>query len=150
MTTIHERIQERGEQREYAQDKLLEDVTEELLFELENRGLTKADLASLLGKSKPFVTRLLNGDHNMTLRTLADVCYVLGVNPQVIINGDAHFAAIENKWSEIQPVVDGVECQISHVRGRCSLVKSNHAAQHQESLRWKSPDDVMITEAEVA
>ncbi len=44
---------------------------------LKERGLTKADLAAKLGRSKSFVTQLLNGHANMTLRTLSDIMCVL-------------------------------------------------------------------------
>ena len=45
---------------------------------LKEKGLTKADLAARLGKSKAFVTQLLNGHANMTLRTISDVMCALG------------------------------------------------------------------------
>ena len=45
---------------------------------LKEKGLTKADLAARLGRSKAFVTQLLNGRANMTIRTASDVLCVLG------------------------------------------------------------------------
>jgi hypothetical protein len=41
------------------------------------RGLTKAQIAAILGKNKSFVTRKLSGSSNMTLETLADLAYAL-------------------------------------------------------------------------
>jgi hypothetical protein len=40
-------------------------------------GLTKAQIAVILGKNKSFVTRKLSGASNMTLETLADLAYAL-------------------------------------------------------------------------
>ena len=45
---------------------------------LERRKMKKADLARLLNKTPAFVSQLLNGKANMTVRTLAEVVYVLG------------------------------------------------------------------------
>lgn len=52
---------------------------QELVFQaMEDKGVTKADLARLLDTSPANVTQLLSGDRNMTLNTLAEVLYVLG------------------------------------------------------------------------
>lgn len=40
-------------------------------------GVNKAELARRLGKSRAYVTQLLGGRANMTVRTLADVAYAL-------------------------------------------------------------------------
>ena len=45
--------------------------------------MTKADLAKALGQSKAHVTQLLNGGRNMTLRTLSDIAYTMGLRAQV-------------------------------------------------------------------
>ena len=39
--------------------------------------LSRQQLADRLGKSKGFVSQLLNGERNMTLRTLADLAHAL-------------------------------------------------------------------------
>lgn len=46
------------------------------LMEKENK--TKADLARNLGQSKAHVTDILSEDRNLTLKTLAKVCFQLG------------------------------------------------------------------------
>ncbi len=47
--------------------------TEEICRTMEERGLSKAAVAGLIGKSKAFVTQVLSGQRNMTLRTLAEL-----------------------------------------------------------------------------
>lgn len=60
------------------QERLILDATE-LVYELmEDEGLNQRELAKRLGKSKGFVSQVLNGKRNMTLRTLADLFHVLG------------------------------------------------------------------------
>jgi transcriptional regulator with XRE-family HTH domain len=78
-----------GERRLARQEQLLFDATELISRVMKEEGVTKADLAKRLGKSKAFVTQVLRGQSNMTLRTLSDLADVLGyvvelgaVNPQ--------------------------------------------------------------------
>jgi transcriptional regulator with XRE-family HTH domain len=59
------------------QEELILDVTELLSGALEERHLTKSDLAEKLGKTKGFVTQVLSGNRNLTLRTIADIADAL-------------------------------------------------------------------------
>jgi transcriptional regulator with XRE-family HTH domain len=75
---LHEWVHASSERaRSYAQEALIVDVAEEIWAALAKSELTKADLAARLGRSKAFITQLLNGSRNMTLRTLADIAYAL-------------------------------------------------------------------------
>lgn len=65
-------------QRLFAEESLIIDAAEEVWAVMELKGITKADLAALLGTSKANITQLLNGSRNMTLRTLADISHSLG------------------------------------------------------------------------
>jgi transcriptional regulator with XRE-family HTH domain len=53
-------------------------ATEEILHLMQKEGITKADLAKALGKSKAYVTQALAGGRNMTLRTLAAFAWACG------------------------------------------------------------------------
>ena len=61
-----------------AQGDLIMEVTETLCELLENEKVSRKELADRLGKSKGFVSQLLNGGRNLTLRTVADILHVLG------------------------------------------------------------------------
>ncbi len=74
-----------GHDKQFAQDKLIFNVTEDLLLAMEDLKVKKSDLARRLGKSKANVSSMLDGDRNMTLRTLASICFELGVNVDVHI-----------------------------------------------------------------
>jgi transcriptional regulator with XRE-family HTH domain len=65
-------------ERLLAQEELILDATETIVALLEERGISRQELAARLGKSKSFVSQLLSGERNMTLRTLGDVGYALG------------------------------------------------------------------------
>lgn len=57
--------------RLFEQERLFVEVTELLTSAMDVQGITRAELAQRLGKTKSFVTQVLRGRHNMTLRTLA-------------------------------------------------------------------------------
>jgi ribosome-binding protein aMBF1 (putative translation factor) len=69
------------EDRELAQlvrqEELILGVTELVLEKLEERGLSKSQLASMLGTNKSYITQLLRGSRNMTLRTVSDIFFSL-------------------------------------------------------------------------
>jgi transcriptional regulator with XRE-family HTH domain len=58
---------------QFQQERVILDVAVLIRALLKEQGLAKADLAARLGRSKAFVTQLLNGRANMTLRTLSDI-----------------------------------------------------------------------------
>lgn len=66
-----------------AQEKLILDVTESVFEQLELQGKSKADLAKCMNRSNAYITQILNGSRNMTLRTLADIAFALGVEPRL-------------------------------------------------------------------
>jgi len=61
-----------------SQEDLILDFTETICDLLEKEKISRKELADLLGKSKGFVSQLLKGDRNPTLRTVADNFHVLG------------------------------------------------------------------------
>jgi transcriptional regulator with XRE-family HTH domain len=63
--------------RQYEQERLILWTTEELARMMHEQDLSKADLARALGTSRAYVTNLLSGRTNLTLRTLADVAAVM-------------------------------------------------------------------------
>ena len=49
-------------------------------WRVENQGASRAELARRLGLNKSVLTRRLKGTSNMTLKTIADLAWVLGRN----------------------------------------------------------------------
>lgn len=60
------------------QERLIFEVTEALSEALAKEGITKAELAEKLNKTKGFVSQILAGGRNLTLRTIADFADALG------------------------------------------------------------------------
>jgi transcriptional regulator with XRE-family HTH domain len=77
---------ETREERLFARQDFVYNVTEDLLVAIETQNITKQDLANRLGKSRSFVTQLLSGSRNMTLGTLSDICFALDIKPTVKLN----------------------------------------------------------------
>ncbi len=77
-TILDEYLKDDEFRRLFAQEDLILEVTETLCELLENEKISRKELADLLGKSKGFVSQLLNGGRNLTLRTVADILHVLG------------------------------------------------------------------------
>lgn len=90
MARTHEEwLQDEANARAFAAEELILDVTEKIWELLERDDVSKTDLAERLGKSKAYVSQLLNGSRNMTLRTLADIAYVLGEGVEFRLESDA-------------------------------------------------------------
>lgn len=61
--------------------KLVGDVNRGLLeawLKLQSEGVTKTEIAKVLGKDKSFITRWLGQPRNMKLATLGELSYALG------------------------------------------------------------------------
>jgi transcriptional regulator with XRE-family HTH domain len=65
------------------QEELIVEVTEALARALRTSGLTKSDLAARLGKTKGFISQIMGGGRNLTLRTLADLAAAIGCRVRV-------------------------------------------------------------------
>ena len=65
--------------RNIARGAYLFRVTEDILVAMEDQGVSKAELAQRLGKSKARISQLLGGSSNMTIGTLADIAFALGL-----------------------------------------------------------------------
>jgi transcriptional regulator with XRE-family HTH domain len=64
--------------RAFNQECAILELTELICRIMEQTDVSRAELARRLGKTKGYVTQLLDGRANMTLRTIADVFTALG------------------------------------------------------------------------
>jgi transcriptional regulator with XRE-family HTH domain len=65
------------EMRLYQQEWLILEVTELVASLMKDKRVSKTELAKRLGRSKGYITQLLDGRANMTLRTVADLMWAL-------------------------------------------------------------------------
>lgn len=66
--------------RDLARGSYLFCITEDILVAMEDLGITKSELAKKLGISKSRISQLLRGSSNMTIGTLSDIAYELGLH----------------------------------------------------------------------
>ncbi|MHB1000135.1 MAG: helix-turn-helix domain-containing protein [Armatimonadota bacterium] len=57
--------------------------TETLCEKMQEKNISRTELAARLGKSKPWVTKLLSGDQNMTFKTIVTVLKELGYRAEI-------------------------------------------------------------------
>lgn len=83
------------------QEELILDATEALALAVRNSGLTQRELAARLGKTKGFISQILGGGKNLTLRTLADVAGALGCKVQIQLRAEkaVNNPASASEWS---------------------------------------------------
>ncbi len=62
---------------EYRLEEIILDFTEQICEQMEKQKVTRAELAERLGVSRAFITKLLNGNLNLTLRTMMNIVSTL-------------------------------------------------------------------------
>lgn len=88
--TTNANSRSRGEayERLVRQEELILDVTERLTEALQEAGVTKAELARRLERTPGFVSQLLGGGRNLTLRTISDIAVALSLRPGLELRVD--------------------------------------------------------------
>jgi transcriptional regulator with XRE-family HTH domain len=90
--------------------RLLGEIQHALLEALEEerrgRGLTRAEIARIIGRDKSFVTRKLNGQSNMTLESLADLAFALDRPVKVRLPSRA--VAAGSNHVEVRPITSSM------------------------------------------
>ena len=60
------------------QERVLMEATEEMCLLMEQQGISKSELAKRMGVSPAYITKVLRGANNFTLRKLSDAFFDLG------------------------------------------------------------------------
>lgn len=81
-------------------EALIADTSQMIADLLEQRNMKQADLARSLKKTPAFVSQLLNGKANLTLRTLAEVAHALGVNLSISAESEHGVKEANQRGSE--------------------------------------------------
>lgn len=113
-TTLFERLTETPEgMRLFQQERAIFELTELVCELMAEQRVSRSVLASRLGKSKGYITQLLDGRTNMTVRTASDVLHALGraihFQDGPLVKSDKYFAT-SFSWtqsSEEEMVCDG-------------------------------------------
>ncbi len=76
---LKEALPASDDQRRFAQELGILVATEAIESALLRAGISRAELANRIGRSRPFVSQVLSGSRNMTVRTLSDMLWACGV-----------------------------------------------------------------------
>jgi len=68
--------------RLFNQETFILEVTESICKYMNENNISRTELARRLDRTKGFVSQVLNGSRNVTLRTLADILWALGCEPR--------------------------------------------------------------------
>lgn len=111
------------------QEELILQVTELLAEVMHLRGVNRAELAEKIGKSKAFVSQILRGNQNMTLKTLASLFFALDykLNVKAI---PIHFA-----FEKTYPMTDW---DINYSAESCTGVELS-VAQNKKYVKTSDP-----------
>ena len=77
-TLYNEYMKEEEFERLMAQEDLIMEVTESFCEILNVKGMKRSSLAKTMGKTKGYISQILNGGRNITLRSLSDIAFSLG------------------------------------------------------------------------
>lgn len=82
--TLYEKyIKDKDFERIMQQEEIIMDVTENFCEILEREKIKKSTLAKFMGKTKGYISQLLGGGRNLTLRSMADLAFHLGYTVKV-------------------------------------------------------------------
>lgn len=88
-TIYDEYMKDKEFERLMMQEDLIMDITEDFCELLEIEKINRSTLAKIMGKTKGYISQLLNGGRNLTLRSLADLAYYLGYSISIQFNKKA-------------------------------------------------------------
>lgn len=77
--TIHEHLKTDAERRFFAHDAAILAATATISDAMERLGVTRSQLAERLERTPGFISQVMSGSRNMTLRTFADLAFALGL-----------------------------------------------------------------------
>lgn len=72
-----QKLEEFKDDVEFRTEEAILGITEKIVELMEKEGINRTDLAKRLGVSKPFITKLLNGNPNMRLKTMVSLAMAL-------------------------------------------------------------------------
>ncbi|MCF6209337.1 MAG: helix-turn-helix transcriptional regulator [Gammaproteobacteria bacterium] len=122
----------RADERVYAREELVYNVTEDILVTLEDLNVNKKELARRLGKSRSYVTQILGGARNMTLGTLSDICFALDVKPKITIQVESVLESLE-ATGKISWVTEKVDLRTDEL-----IRKSENVFDYRDFKAWEN------------
>jgi transcriptional regulator with XRE-family HTH domain len=102
-----ERVKKFEKDPEYILEGLMLELNEQILELLYKKGMTRKQLAKELGVSPAYITKLLNGNPNLTLKSLVKIATVMDVSLSINIGEEKkvkYQIPLENEYFEFLEV----------------------------------------------
>jgi len=145
MKTQHEVLMEDPEFRRLLSIEALVAEASELIAKLmTEQNVSKADLARRLKKSRAWVTQLLSGKANMTVRTLAEVVYTLDAEVKLHAQPPSWKMAgkpVDAGWQPIVFKMDKYVVESPMVSEDLFRLRTNQMRSTQEDLASVTPGE---------
>ena len=104
--------------RLFCQENFILEVTELLCEAMEENDVSRSNLASRLGTTKGYITQILRGNANLTLRKVSDVLFALKKKLSVaLLPIDASSAVLERSEKTGHETVDKTDRRLHPGRG---------------------------------
>lgn len=100
---LNEKINLYKDDEDYILEGLILNITEKISRKMNDLGWSQKKLASEMKVSPPFITKLLNGSNNFTLKTIVKLSVVLKLEVEYLLNN--HYIE-ENDSYEFSTSVD--------------------------------------------
>lgn len=124
-----------AEEKAFAREELVYNVTEDILLLLEDMDVNKKELARRLGKSRSYVTQVLSGARNMTLGSLSDICFSLGVKPSFKFE---NLDTSSNLFDQAEVQWVGLESLKQEAQTSILIEKSKNIIDCRDHRDWKT------------
>ena len=86
------------------EEELILEVTEAVNVVMQEEGISKAQLAKRLGKTKGLISQLLSGGRNLTLRTLAGLVDALGYRVTITVSKDRDSRSVGSESPDLRVI----------------------------------------------
>lgn len=110
---------------EFWEEQAKIEFTEALVQAMEKEGLTRSDLSEKMGKSRAYISKIINGNANLTIESMASLAHGLG--KKVIFHFADPFANI-NVQETYGPIHSGTDTRVLRFADGDQLQKESSTA----------------------
>jgi len=114
MTWFERKISQLENDLEFLTESKIIELNEKFVEKMIEKGISRVELAKRLGVTKPFVTKLLNGNPNMTIKTMMHIAQSLDCNIYFDLcykwlKPKTLYALDNDSYTQFHPKLEGVD-----------------------------------------
>jgi len=126
----------------YWEERAILEITQDIQEKMNAQGVTRAELARRLGKTPPYITKILRGNTNFTLETMVKIARALGCELRTRLQSEG----TQSVWFE---VLTGNASPASSFRGGRDFEREleQYAVPSSATPRMEGQDDSVTAAA---